>query len=133
MNNQFETRFTRDYKVQCPIGLAPMAFVGTNPDLAIAVCNARGVGSLAVGPLPAEAIRGLIKAVKTATNGPLNVNFITILANEKQIQRAVVACTRWIPLASLSVPIKSFLLSPTSSCEERGRRRKCTWEKCHLP
>jgi NAD(P)H-dependent flavin oxidoreductase YrpB (nitropropane dioxygenase family) len=80
MNNQIETRFTRDYKVQYPIGLAPMAFVGTTPDLAIAVCNAGGVGSLAVGPLPAEAIRGLIKAVKTATNGPLNVNFITILA-----------------------------------------------------
>jgi hypothetical protein len=44
-----------------------------------------------------------------------------------------VACNRWIPLASLSVPIKSFRLSPTSSCEERGRRRKCTWEKFHLP
>jgi len=49
MNNQIETRFTRDYKVQYPIGLAPMAFVGTTPDLAIAVCNAGGVGSLAVG------------------------------------------------------------------------------------
>jgi NAD(P)H-dependent flavin oxidoreductase YrpB (nitropropane dioxygenase family) len=47
MNNQIETRFTRDYKVQYPIGLAPMAFVGTTPDLAIAVCNAGGVGSLA--------------------------------------------------------------------------------------
>jgi NAD(P)H-dependent flavin oxidoreductase YrpB (nitropropane dioxygenase family) len=47
MNNQIETRFTRDYKVQYPIGLAPMAFVGTTPDLAIAVCNAGGLGSLA--------------------------------------------------------------------------------------
>src|SRR6267142_4105850 len=89
MNNRIETRFTGDYKVQYPIGLAPMAFVGTTPDLAIAVCNAGGVGSLGVGPLPAEAIRGLIKAVKTATDGPLNVNFITILANEKQIQACI--------------------------------------------
>ena len=50
-----------------------------------------------------------------------------------RVQRAVVACNRWIPLASLSVPIKPVRLSPMSSCEGRGRRRKCTWEKCHLP
>jgi NAD(P)H-dependent flavin oxidoreductase YrpB (nitropropane dioxygenase family) len=133
MNNQIETRFTRDYKVQYPIGLAPMAFVGTTPDLAIAVCNAGGVGSLRCRAPSGGGHPRPHQGRQTATNGPLNVNFITILANEKQIQRTIVACNRWIPLASLSVPIKSFLLSPTSSCEERGRRRKCTWEKCHLP
>ena len=56
------TRFTRDYKVRHPVALAPMAFVGTAPDLAIAVCKAGGLGSLAVGPLPAEAVRSLIRA-----------------------------------------------------------------------
>ena len=37
MNDRIETRFTRDYGVRHPIALAPMAFVGTAPDLAIAV------------------------------------------------------------------------------------------------
>lgn len=85
MNNRIETRFTRDYGVQYPIALAPMAFVGTSPTLGIAVSEAGGVGSLAVGPLPAETVRGLIKAFKDATSGPLNVNFITILTHEAQI------------------------------------------------
>jgi len=78
MSSLGETRFTRDYRVRYPIALAPMAFVGTAPDLAIAVCKAGGLGSLAVGPLPAQAVRNLIKAVKAATDGPLNVNFITL-------------------------------------------------------
>jgi len=85
MNDEIETRFTRDYGVKYPVALAPMAFVGTAPDLAIAMCKAGGVGS----PLPAAAVRGLIKAVKAATDGPLNVNFITILANEVQIRACV--------------------------------------------
>ncbi len=89
MNNQIETRFTRDYGVRHPIALAPMAFVGTAPDLAIAVCKAGGVGSVAVGPLPTEAVHGVVKAVKAATGGPLNVNFITILANEAQIRACI--------------------------------------------
>ena len=89
MTNRIETRFTRDYGVLHPIALAPMAFVGTAPDLATAVCKAGGLGSLAVGPLPAEAVRGLIKAVKLATNGPLNVNFITFLAHQAQIQACI--------------------------------------------
>lgn len=89
MNDRIETRFTRDYGVRHPIALAPMAFVGTAPDLAIAVSKAGGLGSLAVGPLPAEAVRSLIQAVKSATDGPLNVNFITFLANRAQIQPCI--------------------------------------------
>ena len=89
MNNQIETRFTRDYGVRHPIALAPMAFVGTAPDLAIAVCKAGGLGSLAVGPLPAETVRGLIRAVKAATDRPFNVNFITFLATQAQIQACI--------------------------------------------
>jgi enoyl-[acyl-carrier protein] reductase II len=66
-----------------------MAFVGTSPNLAIAVCKAGGLGSLAVGPLPAEAVRELIKAVKAATASPLNVNFITFLAKQDQIRACI--------------------------------------------
>lgn len=89
MTDTIETRFTRDYGVRHPIALAPMAFVGTAPDLAIAVCKAGGIGSLAVGPLPPDAVRSLIKAVRAATNGPLNVNFITFLATQAQIDACI--------------------------------------------
>jgi len=89
MNNCIATRFTREYGVRHPIALAPMAFVGTAPSLAIAVGKAGGLGSLAVGPLPAEAVRGLIQAVKAATDSPLNVNFIAFLANWAQIQACI--------------------------------------------
>ncbi|MCI0616838.1 nitronate monooxygenase, partial [bacterium] len=89
MNKQIETRFTQDYGVRYPIAQAPMAFVGTAPDLAIAVNKAGGLGSLAIGPLPAPAIRELIKAVQTASDGPIHVNFITFLANESQIQAVI--------------------------------------------
>ena len=94
---RIQTRFTRDYGVDYPLALAGMAFVGTSPDLAIAVCKAGGVGSLAVGPLPAEVVRGLIRAVRVATDRPLNVNFITFLANEQQIQ---VCIEEAIPIVS---------------------------------
>jgi NAD(P)H-dependent flavin oxidoreductase YrpB (nitropropane dioxygenase family) len=66
-----------------------MAFVGTTAELAIAVCRAGGLGALAVGPPPAEAVRSLIKAVKAATEKPFNVNFITFLANQAQIQPCI--------------------------------------------
>jgi NAD(P)H-dependent flavin oxidoreductase YrpB (nitropropane dioxygenase family) len=89
MNTRIETRFTREYGVEHPIALAPMAFVGTAPSLALAVCQAGGVGSLAAGPLPAEVVRDLIQAVKSATDRPFNVNFISILVNEAQIQTCI--------------------------------------------
>src|SRR5262245_16315153 len=89
MNTRIETRFTREYGVEHPIALAPMAFVGTAPSLALAICQAGGVGSLAAGPLPAEVVRDLIQAVKSATDRPFNVNFISILVNEAQIQTCI--------------------------------------------
>jgi NAD(P)H-dependent flavin oxidoreductase YrpB (nitropropane dioxygenase family) len=49
------TRLTHDYGVEHPVALAGMAFVGTATDLAVAVCQAGGIGAIAVGPLPAEA------------------------------------------------------------------------------
>src|SRR5262245_36726222 len=89
MNDRIETRFTRDYGVRHPIALAPMAFLGTGAGVAVAVCDAGGLGSLAVGPLPADVARGLVRAVKAATDGPLNVNFIAFLCNRAQIQACI--------------------------------------------
>jgi NAD(P)H-dependent flavin oxidoreductase YrpB (nitropropane dioxygenase family) len=74
-----------------------MTFVGTAPDLAIAICQAGGIGSIAMGPLPAPAVRGLIRAVRQSTDRSFNVNFITLLCQEEQIQ---VCIDEQVPIVS---------------------------------
>lgn len=83
------TRLTSEYAVTHPFVGAAMAFVATPPDLAVAVCRAGGIGSLAAGPLPAEAVRELCRAVRSQTDGPLNVNFIAALAGVEHMRVCV--------------------------------------------
>ncbi|HEV7350382.1 nitronate monooxygenase [Telluribacter sp.] len=83
------TRLTETYNVFYPFASAGMAFAGTTPDLAIAVCKAGGIGAIAMGPLPAEAVRFLIREVKKATDRPFHVNFITFLTDEEKIRVCV--------------------------------------------
>jgi NAD(P)H-dependent flavin oxidoreductase YrpB (nitropropane dioxygenase family) len=97
---RIETRLTRDYRVDHPIVSAGLAFVGTSPELAIAVCNAGGVGSIAAGPLPGEAIRRLIRTVRAATAKTFHVNLITCLAQPEQVdvcieERAPIVSFHW--------------------------------------
>jgi nitronate monooxygenase len=56
-----------------PIIQAPMAGVAT-PELAAAVSNAGGLGSLGVGAMTAEVARKAIRATRALTNKPFNVN-----------------------------------------------------------
>ena len=63
----------RTLGVGLPIIQAPMAGVST-PAMAAAVSNAGGLGSIGVGPFGAEAARGMIAAVRAATDRPFNVN-----------------------------------------------------------
>lgn len=56
-----------------PIIQAPMAGVST-PDLAAAVTEAGGLGSIAVGAVDAAHARVMIDAVRSRTRGPFNVN-----------------------------------------------------------
>jgi enoyl-[acyl-carrier protein] reductase II len=84
-----ETRLTREYAAAHPIAQAPMAFVGTPPPLAAAVCRAGGVGSVAAGPLSADALRAVVRGVPARADGPLNVNLITPLAAEEQVRVCV--------------------------------------------
>jgi enoyl-[acyl-carrier protein] reductase II len=85
-NSNISTRLTIEYNVKFPFVAAGMAFAGSTPDLAIAVCKAGGIGSIAIGPMPAEVVRFLVREVRKATDQPLNVNFITFLASEEKIQ-----------------------------------------------
>jgi NAD(P)H-dependent flavin oxidoreductase YrpB (nitropropane dioxygenase family) len=109
MNNFIiPTRLTKSYNVKFPFAAAGMAFAGSTPDLAIAVCKAGGVGSIAAGPLPAEVIRSLVREVRKATDRPLNVNFITFLANEEQM---IVCIEEQVPIVSFhwGHPPKKFI------------------------
>jgi len=57
-----------------PIVQAPMAGVQTSA-LAIAVCNAGGLGSLPCAMLGLDAVRAELAKIKAATSAPYNVNF----------------------------------------------------------
>src|ERR1700759_4165186 len=59
--------------VELPVVQAPMAGVST-PELAAAVTNAGGLGSIGVGATNAEGASAMIHALRTLTSGPFNVN-----------------------------------------------------------
>lgn len=66
-------RFLHKLGIELPIVQAPMAGVST-PEMAAAVSNAGGLGSLGVGPLDAQSTRQMIADVRAATDRPFNVN-----------------------------------------------------------
>jgi nitronate monooxygenase len=65
--------FLRKLGIELPIIQAPMAGVST-PEMAAAVSNAGGLGSIGVGPVDAETTRQMITAVRSRTIRPFNVN-----------------------------------------------------------
>ena len=91
------TRFTQEYGLRTPIAQAGMAFVGSTPELAIAVCRAGGLGSLGVGLMPAPVLTDAIKAIVAGTAGAFNVNFITVFADQSHIDAV---CSAGVPVAS---------------------------------
>ena len=99
MEQLLPTRVTREYGAVHPVVSAGMGFVASTPDLAIAVTNAGGIGSLGAALIPPDATRLLIQAVKTATAGrPYGVNLITPYVLPGQVE----VC------AEEAVPIVSF-------------------------
>jgi nitronate monooxygenase len=65
--------FLRKLGIELPIIQAPMAGVST-PEMAAAVSNAGGLGSIGVGSVDAEATRHMIAAVRAKTKRPFQVN-----------------------------------------------------------
>ncbi len=65
--------FLRKLGIELPIIQAPMAGVST-PEMAAAVSDAGGLGSIGVGSVDAEATRQMISAVRARTARPFNVN-----------------------------------------------------------
>lgn len=66
-------RLTKRLGIRHPIVQAPMAGVST-PQLAAAVTNAGGLGSLGIGASTTAQAREMIKQTQTLTAGPFNVN-----------------------------------------------------------
>lgn len=79
------TRLTRDYGLRHPFACAGLAFAGTMPPLAIAVANAGGLGAIGIGKMPPPALAQVTDAYRAATDGPLNLNFITIFTTDDHI------------------------------------------------
>lgn len=71
---RFPARFTELLRIELPLLLAPMAGPGT-PELAIAVAEAGGLGSLPCAMLTAEQMARDIGVIRQRTARPLNVNF----------------------------------------------------------
>lgn len=65
--------FLRKLGLELPIIQAPMAGVST-PEMAAAVSNAGGLGSIGVGAVDANATRQMIAAVRALTRHPFQVN-----------------------------------------------------------
>jgi nitronate monooxygenase len=69
-----DRRFIDLLQIEHPIVLSPMAGFVT-VDLAAAVCNAGGLGSIGCGPMEPEVATKMIRALRGVTDKPINVNF----------------------------------------------------------
>lgn len=85
MTPSIRTRLTERFGLKHPFACAGLAFAGTTPPLAIAIAKGGGVGALGVGKLPPPAVSEAVAAIRSQTDGVLNVNFITIFTTEDHI------------------------------------------------
>ena len=68
-----QTALTRRLALRHPIIQAPMAGTST-PEMAAAVTEAGGLGSIAIGSVGVEAARAQVRATRALTSGAFNVN-----------------------------------------------------------
>src|SRR5579883_1587803 len=73
-NMTLRSALTEMLGIDLPILLAPMAGPGT-PELAIAVSEAGGLGSLPCAMLTPEAIKAQTQIIQQRTGKPFNLNF----------------------------------------------------------
>lgn len=83
--------------VQLPIIQAPMAGVST-PRLAAAVCNAGGLGSLAIGASTAAQARQAIEETRALTTRPFNVNVFCHAPAQRDPEREAAWLAHLAPL-----------------------------------
>jgi NAD(P)H-dependent flavin oxidoreductase YrpB (nitropropane dioxygenase family) len=78
-------QFCAAYGVRHPIASAGMAFVGSTPDLAIAVGKAGGLAAIGAGILPPDAIGATLATFRAALSAPVNLNFVTFMTTDVTI------------------------------------------------
>ena len=70
----FSTRVTELLGIRYPIIQAGMSWASSNPELALAVSQAGGLGMIGAGPMYPDALRAAIRSVKARTDKPFAVN-----------------------------------------------------------
>jgi len=96
----FKTRMTELFGIKHPIMLAGMNWI-TDPKLVSTVCNAGGLGVLAIAHCTPDETRKQIKEVKGLTDKPFGVNQILIGPNAKE--NLQVAIEEKVPVINYSL------------------------------
>jgi NAD(P)H-dependent flavin oxidoreductase YrpB (nitropropane dioxygenase family) len=78
------TRLTEQIGLEVPFVGAGMGFVAT-PPLVAAISDAGGMGTRGASPMPPEAVRAMIQAIRSMTSGPFGVNFITRFTEDAHV------------------------------------------------
>lgn len=81
------TSLTQSLNIAYPLIQAPMAGGITTPELAAAVSNAGGLGSIASGYLPADQLSEIIQKTKQLTDKPFAVNAFVPPDDEVDVSR----------------------------------------------
>jgi len=98
--------------IEVPIVLAPMAGPGT-AELAIAVSEAGGLGSLPCAQLSVEQARDALKLIRSRTSRPFNVNFFCHTTPQPEPEREAKWRERLAPYyAELGLDLKAALGAP---------------------
>ncbi len=84
-----KTRITELLGIEYPIIQGGMAWIATS-DLAAAVSEAGGLGTIGSGSAPAEWVRGEIKKVKQLTDKPFAVNIMLLSPHAKDVVDVVI-------------------------------------------
>ena len=94
------TRLTQKLGIRHPIVQAPIGSLAS-PALAAAVCNAGGLGMLAMPFQPPEFVRAQIRLTRTMTLQPFGVNFIIAIATPQALDAQLGVCIEErVPLLS---------------------------------
>jgi enoyl-[acyl-carrier protein] reductase II len=96
----FKTRMTEMFGVQHPIMLAGMNWI-TEPKLVSAVCNAGGLGLLAIARCNPKETRENIKQIKDMTDKPFGINQILVGPGAKE--NIAVAIEEKVPIINYSL------------------------------
>ncbi len=96
----FKTRMTEMFKIEHPIMLAGMNWI-TEPKLVSAVCNAGGLGILAIARCQPKETRELIRQVRDMTDKPFGINQILIGPAAKE--NIAVAIEEKVPIINYSL------------------------------